>query len=388
MPPSIPLTKKRARATTTTTTNATPTTKKRKTATAAAAAAVDPSQLPSAYYASSMPTSDPYAYTPPPTQTRARPTSRKKKPTTTATTTGVYALPPSQTPGKSKKVSRTAAVATNAAPAAAPPEKRAARFKPHCPQNILERVDRVMTQRFFMIDRTRIGGALEEEFKVLGSTGNVYTVVIAQTPSCSCPDATKGNHCKHILFVFLKVLQVSQSSNVWYQKALLTSELSSIFTSAPLAPNSVQHPRIRAAYKRAMGKSTSSSSDVIDLTLEGDDEPDMDLENSSTQTRKRKTLKEEDDCPICYDGMNGMKEPKVVWCDECGNAVHKECFEQWKRTARTSGKQLTCVYCRAQIQEPLGEPSASSLGSQSTSRGGYGASEVWAAYSMRYARGG
>ena len=70
------------------------------------------------------------------------------------------------------------------------PEKRGAVYKAKCPQNILDRVERVMTQRcvvigitycnsmiyiyrIFMIDRNRIPGQLCEEFSVLGSTGNV-----------------------------------------------------------------------------------------------------------------------------------------------------------------------------------------------------------------------
>ncbi|KAI0949803.1 hypothetical protein AcV7_008466 [Taiwanofungus camphoratus] len=116
------------------------------------------------------------------------------------------------------------------------PEKRGAVFKKRCPKNILDRLDRVFSQRFFMVDRRRVGSELREEFSVLGSTGNVYTVVIDNTPSCNCeecrakfsvvinlkvmigPDAIKGNHCKHILFIFLKVLQVTQDSGHWYQK--------------------------------------------------------------------------------------------------------------------------------------------------------------------------
>jgi hypothetical protein len=49
-------------------------------------------------------------------------------------------------------------------------EKRLARFKATCPKNITERVNRVMTQRFFMIERSRTEGEFQEEFKVLGST--------------------------------------------------------------------------------------------------------------------------------------------------------------------------------------------------------------------------
>lgn len=52
--------------------------------------------------------------------------------------------------------------------------------------------------RIFMIDRNRTG-ELQEEFSVLGSTGNVYNVVVDHKPRCDCPDAMKGNHCKHIV---------------------------------------------------------------------------------------------------------------------------------------------------------------------------------------------
>ena len=36
----------------------------------------------------------------------------------------------------------------------------------------------------------------------------------------------------------------------------------------------------------------------------------------------------DDDCPICYDGMHGVAEASLVFCEECGNALHKECFQQ------------------------------------------------------------
>lgn len=70
------------------------------------------------------------------------------------------------------------------------PEKRQAQFKSKCTQNIQDRYERVMTQRYiilnvlcqyscpcriFMIDRHRNGGELREEFSILGSTGNVST---------------------------------------------------------------------------------------------------------------------------------------------------------------------------------------------------------------------
>jgi len=218
-------------------------------------------------------------------------------------------------------------------------EKRGAIFKKACPKNILDRVGRVMSQRFFMIHRRREGDEPCEEFKVLGSTGNVYTVIIGRSPSCDCPDASRGNHCKHILFVFLKVLQVPQTSGLWYQKALLTSELQSIFAGAPRAPTALANTRVRDAYACAMGSApTPTSSDS-----------------------KRRIPGPEDSCPICYEDMHGISQDKLVFCEECGNALHTECFAQWRR----STPQLTCVWCRAKW--PMGAKDGA--GAKSTSEG-------------------
>ncbi|KAI9512842.1 hypothetical protein F5148DRAFT_1160312 [Russula earlei] len=201
------------------------------------------------------------------------------------------------------------------------PEKRGAIYKKACPKNIKDRVARVMSQRFYMIDRRRESGEPREEFKVLGSTGNVYSVNIGRVPSCNCPDASRGNHCKHILFIFLKVLQVPQSSDLWYQKALLTSELQNIFANAPQAPNALAHDKVLEAYARATGKaSTSTPSDS-----------------------KRRIPGPEDNCPICYESMHEVSQDKLMFCEECGNALHTECFDQWRRSAA----ELTCVWCRA-----------------------------------------
>ncbi|KAF9053334.1 hypothetical protein BJ165DRAFT_1383751 [Panaeolus papilionaceus] len=249
-----------------------------------------------------------------------------------------------------------------------PEEKRQARFKPHPPQNILERLARVRTQRMFMIDRSRNDGELREEFSVLGSTGNVYTITIDHVPRCNCvyffvtesgvfehalvlgPDAAKGNHCKHIIFVFFKVLQVRESSVAWYQKALLTSELEEVFRNAPLPPNSIAHPHILAAHARATGKTVPKTPT-----------------NSGPSNKRIPT--EDDDCPICYDGMHRAAESSLVFCEECGNALHKECFGQWKRTAVTSGKSLTCVWCRASWIEA---PAPGALGQGGATHDSYG----------------
>ena len=107
------------------------------------------------------------------------------------------------------------------------------------------------------------------------------------------------------LFIFLKVLQVTEASGHWYQKALLSNELEEIFAGAPLAPNAEAHAAIKAALAQAIGQTAG-------------------LDTSS----KRKMPGPEDDCPVCYEGMHGVDAKKLTFCDVCHNALHTVCFEQ------------------------------------------------------------
>lgn len=63
-------------------------------------------------------------------------------------------------------------------------EQRLKRFRNHPPQTVMVKYTRVMTQRMFLVERSgRTNGALEEEFSVLGSTGNVYVVNLGMVPT-------------------------------------------------------------------------------------------------------------------------------------------------------------------------------------------------------------
>ena len=46
--------------------------------------------------------------------------------------------------------------------------------------------------------------------------------------SCTCPDAAKGNTCKHWLFVVLRVLKLRRDDPRVWQKALLSTELADL----------------------------------------------------------------------------------------------------------------------------------------------------------------
>jgi hypothetical protein len=164
----------------------------------------------------------------------------------------------------------------------------------------------------FVISRTRSGSpdAPEETIELAGSTGNIYTVTFSRTPSCTCPDARKGNQCKHIIYVLCVVLKAP--AQLQYQLAFVSAELQAIVAGAPPIP--------------------AAGSDA---------DADADAEHPKT----RKPV--EGDCPICFCDMDA-RDPseKIVWCRAaCGNNIHKGCFEQWAKSQ--AGREVRCVYCRS-----------------------------------------
>ena len=90
-------------------------------------------------------------------------------------------------------------------------EKRLRRFRSSAPQGTNDRISRALSQRMFLIE-SKVENELQRSYKVLGSSGNVYDVIIGKLPSCTCPDFLRGNLCKHVIFVLCRVLhQVSMS---------------------------------------------------------------------------------------------------------------------------------------------------------------------------------
>ncbi|RHZ80783.1 hypothetical protein Glove_132g153 [Diversispora epigaea] len=173
-------------------------------------------------------------------------------------------------------------------------ETRLATYKHVCNKYTRLRMERAMTEYMYLIDCKEIN-LTKREYMILGPAGSVYTIIISNILSCSCPDFRKGFQCKHILFVFLKALKVDSNSKLIYQKALLTDELKSIFNRSP---------RI-----------------ILRKPIDGK-------------------------CPICLELMN--KKEKLVWCQSrCGNNIHEKCFNLWKQRK----PEVTCVYCQTEWKD-------------------------------------
>ncbi|RHZ73279.1 hypothetical protein Glove_232g124 [Diversispora epigaea] len=182
----------------------------------------------------------------------------------------------------------------------------------HCKHiDTKNRIERAMSQPLYLIDHKEVDPT-NREYTVLGPTGLVYTTVISKTLSCSCPDFKSGFHCKHILFVLLRILKVDQNSDLIYQKALVGRELKSIFANSP----NINLP---------------SERDVRQLKA-----------LASKNQYNRKSI--EGDCQVCCEALANQKI--LIWCEKCGINIHQECFNEWEESLPVD-QAVTCVYCRA-----------------------------------------
>lgn len=206
-------------------------------------------------------------------------------------------------------------------------EKRLHAFRSWCPEKIQDRIYRAENQRMFMINCEEIDEETRK-YAVLGSTGNIYNVTIARKPKCTCPDhLTRGDCCKHILLVYLKVLRCGTSSPYIYQKALLSNEVKEIFKNAPpVLIGVLANDAVRRRYCELTGK-----------TFQGN--------SSSEEKGKQRELA--GDCPVCMEEFDEAQRSQVDYCKQCGNNIHKDCLSNWKRGCKNQGNPVTCVYCRA-----------------------------------------
>ncbi|OIV97806.1 hypothetical protein TanjilG_12563 [Lupinus angustifolius] len=187
------------------------------------------------------------------------------------------------------------------------------RFKPSQP--ISDRIVRALRHRLRLLHRTC------STFFILGATGNVYTVSLTTTPSCTCPDRTTP--CKHILFVFIRVLGVSLDDVCLRRRTLRPCQLQRLL-AMPTLPEAVAGGILRQRFHQLF----------LDGGEGGSSGASIEMEDGAT-------------CPICLDEMG--KEEKLVACGTCHNPIHEECLMRWKRSK--GRRTASCVICRARWRD-------------------------------------
>lgn len=188
------------------------------------------------------------------------------------------------------------------------------------------RIERCFTDNLYLVES--IPPNLNEEKKrvylIMGSTGNVYSVVITNKPTCTCPDfRQRKKRCKHIYFVLIRIMKVENP----IIKTFTNDNLDEMFNNIPLITNNL-----------IVDKSKRDKFHEITNNIKSNNTKEI---NSKTDSKVKQRLNDNDICPICLDNLNNGKE--LDYCKySCGLTLHKKCFQMWEK--RNKG---ICVFCRA-----------------------------------------
>lgn len=182
-------------------------------------------------------------------------------------------------------------------------------------QPVTDRIGRALRHQLRLLHRS------DSLFFILGATGNVYTINLSSAPSCTCPD--RITPCKHILFVFIRVLGVSVDDTCLRRKTLHPCKLNRLLAT-PTLPDALAGASLRHRFHQLFFRARN--------------------ENGSEQSIE---IKDGSMCPICLEEMG--KQESVVACGTCRNVIHEECWMTWKRSR--GRRSVVCVICRSRWRD-------------------------------------
>ena len=187
------------------------------------------------------------------------------------------------------------------------------------------RIERCFTDNLYLVESIPQNSNEEKKriYLIMGSTGNVYSVVITNKPTCTCPDfRQRKKRCKHIYFVLIRIMKVENP----IIKKFTNDNLDEMFNNIPLITNNL-----------IVDKSKRDKFHEITNNIKSNDNNEKNKKNEKVIQK----LNDEDICPICLDNLNNGKE--LDYCKySCGLTLHKKCFQMWEK--RNKG---ICVFCRA-----------------------------------------
>ncbi|KAF7940602.1 uncharacterized protein EAE97_006788 [Botrytis byssoidea] len=139
------------------------------------------------------------------------------------------------------------------------------------------------------------------QLAVLGTSGNVYMVIIKKKPECNCYEGIEDMLCVHIVF----------------------------FLNLP-APLRHQTTFLEAELRCMMGDEINWMGPV-----------------STDKFCTQKSVEEQETCSICLENL--IDNDSIAWCrGQCGKNFHKECIWTWDETNFQDGQpDITCGNCRA-----------------------------------------
>lgn len=189
------------------------------------------------------------------------------------------------------------------------------------------RFNKLNTEEFYLLDHTSCNRETQfYEFTISGSTRSVYTVKLYTTGKtfCTCPDfvghaARAGCVCKHVCFVFARVLKYPDPDLEFYET--LTFD----------------YPKMQE-----LCRCFTLDSSVVNMSLT---DKYIDLKENKPKFDKYRAIQADDECPICYTELS----ENILGCPACLGAVHIKCMEKWLTNKKT------CCYCRNPVWERYNE---------------------------------
>lgn len=161
-----------------------------------------------------------------------------------------------------------------------------------------QRMNRGKTQRIYLANRNVDDNSAQ--FEILGTTGNVYTVKLSGSPTCTCPDfSQRKKRCKHIFFMLAKIFNVTDPHKEKFTKTEIVEYIEK--------------------YKINISKFIVK----------------YDIKQHCIDVGAKCV---EDNCAICLDEI--LNGEQYVYCKKsCGRCVHNDCYNVViKKTSK-------CPYC-------------------------------------------
>jgi len=172
---------------------------------------------------------------------------------------------------------------------------------------------RGLTQKLYVINYTTNGEKIDVD--IMGTTGNMYNLVITNEPSCNCPDyLTRGKRCKHIYYFLVKALGLKDGEE---DEDYTDKEVKKMCDKVNHIKNTlfVNDPTRKKFIKNKKNLTGTNKSGNV----------------------KHKSL--DDLCPICLCDLEGEE---VSYCEfSCGKAIHTECINKYFDKVKIKN----CILC-------------------------------------------
>ncbi|XP_074643836.1 mitogen-activated protein kinase kinase kinase 1-like [Tubulanus polymorphus] len=188
-----------------------------------------------------------------------------------------------------------------------------------------KRVEKALRARLYLLQQSGPNSLL-----IGGDSPDHKFRIIIGPQTCSCG---RGPHCIHILFVMLRVFQVSEHDPLLWRRTLKNFEVDTLFI------NYNERRKKQCNGDKKVKKSKQRVTEVDRLAETRASQESLLSDRSKDD--------EEEICPICLLEM--IDGESLVKCDQgCQNKLHHHCIAIWFEECKLQGDPLICPLCRTE----------------------------------------